>query len=392
MSAIRLLPIPSRSHKHPSMGNRPLIQAELATSGMAEDTEHPPPNETRRPTEATQQEQLSIPSTASNGERDKKENKRIWRQIVQDWTRELLALIFSSASLITINILLIVYHGRPIRSFAQGITLNGVISVLATAYKASLLYAISSALGQSKWDWYTQGVRRLDDFERIDEASRGPLGAFRFLYGGANKISVVSLAAIIVILALLIDPFSQQLVHFTESPVTVESDAVWTEVFTNIFTLPRVGDETGLNRLRVQQTLNGALWNNASLYDRQVHCPNGNCKFSSFKTLEWCSKTETVDVGRLSTNCSLSTYNPDDFSEINRHYNQTGKRIGDYKICGWFLDNSTTPLTTFLMELSLIPQEDGSLENVATFPGQYATVVDSWIMNYCGIRGQYVIY
>ncbi|KAI1429308.1 hypothetical protein F5Y12DRAFT_797566 [Xylaria sp. FL1777] len=355
---------------------------------MDEDTEHSRLNATGQPAEANQQEQpASVLSIALNDQNDKKVAKRARLPTVQGWTRELFALTFSSASLITIGILLVVYHGRSIRSFPQAITLNGVISVLATGYKAALLYAVSSALGQSKWNWYTQGVRRLDDFERIDEASRGPLGAFLLLYGRTKKISVVSLAAIVIILALLIDPFSQQLVHFAESQVTVESDTVWTEVFTNIFTIPRVNIETDLDNLRVQQSLFGAIWNNASLYDRKVHCPTGNCKFPSFKTLEWCSKTETIDTSRLSTNCSLITYNPDDFTMINKHYYQTGEKIVDDVVCGWFLDNSTTPLVTFPVQFSLDVLHtglvlDNPIVNVARFKYHYAAADNGWLLDF----------
>lgn len=384
MSTIRLLPLPGPRHKYPGLGDQPLVQAALPTGGMAEDTARLLPNAAERSTKIGQQDQSSILSNTTTQGGDDQEIKHIGlRTALREWARELLALIFSSASLITIIILLIVYQGRPIRNFPLGLTLNGAISILSTAYKASLLYAISSAIGQSKWNWYTDGVRRLDDFERIDETSRGPLGAFRFLYGRTKKTSVVSLAAIVVVLALLIDPFSQQLVQYGQSSRAVQSDTVWTEIFTNIFTLPVVEYKTDLDRIKILQTLNGAMWNNASLYDRKVHCPTGNCTFPPFKTLEWCAKTETFDVSRVSTNCSLTTYNPEYFAEINRHYNLTGKMLSSDTTCGWFLDDNTTPLTTFPLIISFWPSHsDADVDevfNLAEFPSDYAIADYGWI-------------
>ncbi|KAI0102447.1 hypothetical protein GGR51DRAFT_574123 [Nemania sp. FL0031] len=315
------------------MSDQILTRADVATGGMAEDTTSLFINAPRSSTGTNQLNQPSTTSDTPNEDRDKKAPKR-----------------------------------RPIQNLPFGITLNGVVSILTTAYKASLLYAISAALGQSKWDWYACEARRLSEFDRIDEVSRGPLGAIRFLFGRTNKISIVSLSSIIVVLALLIDPFSQQLVHFTRSPVVVESDTVWTEVFTNVFEDPEP------DYFKISRTLNGAIWNNASAYDRKVHCPTGNCTFPPFKTSEWCSKTETIDVSRVSTNCSLTTYNPEDFAETDYHYNKTGEMISQDQTCGWFLDNSTTPLTTFPSTKSLL----GGTQNVVEFPSHYAVVDYSW--------------
>ncbi|KAI0856250.1 hypothetical protein F4860DRAFT_419366 [Xylaria cubensis] len=116
-----------------------------------------------------------------------------------------------------------------------------------------------------------------------------------------------------------------------------------------------------------------------------VHCPTGNCTFPPFKTLEWCSKTETFDVSRLSTNCSLTTYNPEYFTEINHHYNRTGEVISQDKTCGLFLDNSTTPLTTFPLTMSLNTSED-TVKDLVEFPYHYTVVDHSWGWNYPSCR------
>lgn len=77
----------------------------------------------------------------------------------QDWIAELIALLFAAVSLTTISVLLIAYHGRPVNSLPQGITLNAVVALLTAAYKAALLFTVSSAIGQSKWNMFSTQPR-----------------------------------------------------------------------------------------------------------------------------------------------------------------------------------------------------------------------------------------
>jgi hypothetical protein len=76
---------------------------------------------------------------------------------------------------------LFAFDGKPI--FDNGIlTLNTVIAILSAANKATILYAVSHAIGQWKWIAFSgREQRRLLDFERIESASRGPLGSLGLL-------------------------------------------------------------------------------------------------------------------------------------------------------------------------------------------------------------------
>ncbi|KAH8163518.1 hypothetical protein CIB48_g4711 [Xylaria polymorpha] len=179
----------------------------------------------------------------------------------QDWIAELIALLFAAVSLTTISVLLIAYHGRPVNSLPQGITLNAVVALLTAAYKAALLFTVSSAIGQSKWNMFSTQPRRLRGFEHIDEASKAP------------------------------------------SQVTIKSDAVWTKIFTN-FTITPPAEYDGDPTLYFTSYVNGAAWNEPSFYDRHAHCPTGNCTFPPFMSLQWCAKTKTIDVNRVNSNCT----------------------------------------------------------------------------------------
>lgn len=263
------------------------------------------------------------------------------RLFFHGWAPELLALFFSAACLTTISILLVVYHGHPVTSFPEGITLNAVVAVLTAAFKSSLLYTVSSAIGQSKWNLFWVRDRRLRDFERIDEAGKSLRGALNALFN--IPWSITSLGAIIIILGFLIDPFAQQLINTVPAQIVVESESVWTEIFTNFSITPR----SDLMYLETYSStlLNSAFWGNDGLYDRQAHCSTGNCTFPPVVGLGWCARTTVIDVNRVTSNCTRDDEG-DIFSEIFQYQLSTGAMETKYRVCAIYLDGGKDPLTT----------------------------------------------
>lgn len=98
------------------------------------------------------------------------------------WKFEVLALVGSACSFIALVVVLAVYNGRPIFD-SKNVTLNAIISVLSVAMKSSLTFAVAELIGQWKWLLFSQNARPLMDFDRIDMASRGPLGVFELCFG-----------------------------------------------------------------------------------------------------------------------------------------------------------------------------------------------------------------
>ncbi|KAI0521810.1 hypothetical protein F5B22DRAFT_594165 [Xylaria bambusicola] len=254
------------------------------------------------------------------------------------WVTEITASLFSAACLVTISILLVIYHGRPVTSFPDGITLNTVVAVLTAAYKTALLYTVSSAIEQTKWNIFAARGRCLREFERIDEAGKSLHGALSALIN--IPWSIASLGAAIIILGFLIDPFAQQLINSVPSQVAIKSDSVWTEVFTNFDITPSIDEYLS----EIVEYLDSALFSNASLYDRQAHCPTGNCTFPSVESLQWCAKTETIDVNRVTSNCTGED-RVDIFSEIKEYQLSTGNARTKHRRCDFFLDGDERPLT-----------------------------------------------
>lgn len=96
------------------------------------------------------------------------------------WAWELWALGGSVLSFAVMVTLLGVYDGHPIFNW-HGVTLNAIVSVLSVSMKAALTYATAECIGQWKWNLFSRENRALIDFERIDMASRGPLGSIRVI-------------------------------------------------------------------------------------------------------------------------------------------------------------------------------------------------------------------
>jgi hypothetical protein len=93
----------------------------------------------------------------------------------------LLSIVASLAFLAALVGLLAAFDGRPIFDYGQ-VTLNTLIAILSAANKATIIYAVGHAIGQWKWISFSgRERRRLLDFERIESASRGPLGSLSLL-------------------------------------------------------------------------------------------------------------------------------------------------------------------------------------------------------------------
>ncbi|KAK0646445.1 hypothetical protein B0T16DRAFT_458366 [Cercophora newfieldiana] len=125
------------------------------------------------------------------------------------WWLEFGALILSATSLISAAVVLALYDGKPMQDWGlDTISINTVISVLGVISKVTLAFAISSAIGQHKWNWFRAGQERLGVFEKFDEASRGPLGSASLLLW-SRAANWAALGATVTITALLVDPFLQ---------------------------------------------------------------------------------------------------------------------------------------------------------------------------------------
>lgn len=107
----------------------------------------------------------------------------ILRLFVDWWLWELICWTTSALSICALVGVLSYFNDRSLPSvWRWGITLNAYIAILSAVFKASLAVPVEEALGQLKWEWFREKPRRLIDFERFDDASRGPWGAVSLIW------------------------------------------------------------------------------------------------------------------------------------------------------------------------------------------------------------------
>lgn len=174
------------------------------------------------------------------------------------------------------------------------LTLNAVVSILATTSKVSLLFMVSNSISQLKWVWFLHrgtDVRPLSDAQVFDDASRGLLGSLIMLSNMKRiRNSMASIGAVITLLAVTYDPFLQQIISY--EAVLKQQHKQDDQVLMHrarYFTAPisGIGDDyvSNTNTLR---TLNAAYWNEAFPWNPQ--CATRNCTWPTFETLAWHSK------------------------------------------------------------------------------------------------------
>jgi hypothetical protein len=214
------------------------------------------------------------------------------RGALDSWFYEIAALAFSAGCLVTLAVMLGIYDKKETPQFAYNITLNALISVLSTAAKSSLLFAVAGTLGQLKWAWFTES-RELSNLQSFDAATRGPWGALVLLYSRSIR-PPASLAAVITILALAYGPFLQQLVTYPVIYEGVLSQEATTKKATS---LNATGNFSNWDSARV------AAWLDIGQFDRVPSCPTGNCTWPAFTSLGYCSK-RAVTTAETSVKCS----------------------------------------------------------------------------------------
>lgn len=219
-----------------------------------------------------------------------------WAYFEDTWILECLAMAFSFASLIAIIIILRIYDQQPSPNLSYGLTLNTIISLLATASRSSLLFAVAAAVGQLKWIWFQRREQPIADMQSFDDATRGPMGSLTLLFQHRG-ISLASLGAIVTVLAVALDPFVQQIISYPvrETP-SIKSQA----------TMPRANTfAPNSNYTYFQELYNAALWNTE--FAVNPTCSSGNCTWPEYQSLGFCSKCQDVTASAILYNCDKWT-------------------------------------------------------------------------------------
>jgi hypothetical protein len=109
--------------------------------------------------------------------------------------------------------ILIPYQNQPLPAWPFHLSINTIISILATVLKTTALFILSQGLVYMKWQWFME-KKPLQDLSWFDAASRGPWGCLMLLITPRGLHLIASTGAALVIISLALDPFTQQLIRY----------------------------------------------------------------------------------------------------------------------------------------------------------------------------------
>ncbi|CAG8235622.1 unnamed protein product [Penicillium salamii] len=232
-------------------------------------------------------------------EKQKAPGRFSWSSITLDtWILETVSLVFSIACLMSIYGILFAYNGKPRPEFSYNISLNAIVSVLATACKSSLIFVVGAGLSQLKWVWF-QNRRKLSSIQAFEDASRGPMGSIWLLFRHKGR-SIASLGAMILILMLAFEPFVQQILNYPTERIRISTE-------TPAAAAPQVQYyDHWLTTYNLTSAYYTGIWTKD--FNLEPTCPSGDCTWPSYKSFGFCSQcsditsTATLDCAMPSSN------------------------------------------------------------------------------------------
>ena len=103
------------------------------------------------------------------------------RNSILGWKWEIAAMILSCGSLVSTISVLMAYHGSSPDSWTFFLSLGTVVSILSQVSRTAMAFTLTSAIGQTKWNSFARSQHKLTTFDKLDSASRGPLGSPKLL-------------------------------------------------------------------------------------------------------------------------------------------------------------------------------------------------------------------
>jgi hypothetical protein len=137
----------------------------------------------------------------------------------EGWGLEILSTFASFVLLAGITTIFWFMDGKPVSNWWFPISLNAVISILATACTAAIAHNVSAFIGQLKWLYFKMAPRRLYNLERFDAASRGPYGSAVFLL--RVRWNLTTVGAFITVCRLALAPLAQQVVDLPSRDIII---------------------------------------------------------------------------------------------------------------------------------------------------------------------------
>lgn len=225
------------------------------------------------------------------------------------WRLEILSGVLSMAALVATVITLVPNQGEPLPDWPFDISINTLLSIYSVVFKTCMLFVIQSCVGQQQWVWFAS-ERQLYDVALFDSARQGPYGSAVWIWAHHLRQPLTTLGAFILILSVAVDPFYQQLLHYTDCDTTLQDTA--TAARSNYFD---AGPHLFVDASSPERMLSEAqLAVRSGVFSRpdpmQPQCSSGNCTFTTYSTVGYCSECQDIS-GDL--NFTAVPVGPDDY-------------------------------------------------------------------------------
>ncbi|KAL4961182.1 DUF3176 domain-containing protein [Aspergillus stella-maris] len=212
------------------------------------------------------------------------------------------AIISSREAAASFSVLVVVlkrYEGVPITAWPFGaLTLNGLVAILSSITRASLLALVSASLSQEKWIRYVDHRNnRLIELELYDQASRSIWGSLRYL-SQLRRLHLAAFAAVLTILALAFDTFAQQVISFEMGGTLIQPGRDPLQPHfprADIYTGEQIhSSPVGMNVGLVMEAAWHAGLLTYNVTDLQPTCILGNCTWPIVSSLAVCGACANV--------------------------------------------------------------------------------------------------
>ncbi|KAI0442941.1 hypothetical protein F4803DRAFT_575063 [Xylaria telfairii] len=228
------------------------------------------------------------------------------------WWWEIGAAVLSITSLVLLFVLLSKSDGRRLQSWSLPIQPNSLIAVLTTVAKTSMMVPVASCLSQLKWRHFIYQPRPLNEFQVMDDASRGPWGSFIFLAGGFRIRAFLPISlAFITVVGLGFEPSAQQILDFPERKSILTNASAEVGIATEYLSKAFVSTGSTVWTLiptpdlfHLQSSIIDGI--SGAVFEPYFNCPSDYCTWEDFTTLGICSAYQN-----LTSHIEMSCDDPD---------------------------------------------------------------------------------
>ncbi|KAJ5709116.1 hypothetical protein N7493_010450 [Penicillium malachiteum] len=235
------------------------------------------------------------------------------RTVYDNWLWEITAMAVSLVGFALLVGFLVKVNNSSYTSWQNTASPNTVISIIITVTKSALLVPVSACLSQLKWNQYWRSPAPLYNMQAVDQASRGPLGSITILWSATRGLKIdrwTLTGAFITVLALGIDPFTQQILSFPSRSAVSTLETAFIQRANSYVSDPTRDSDTievsALDPNLISAVVSGVAQTSSPL---EPICTSGDCTFGEFVSLGICSSCDDMTVQAAQT-CHVPTDDP----------------------------------------------------------------------------------